>query len=171
MWLVFANRNKRWEYNNMEFDESGNPQHPHKLTFEGEEVGVVRAVFRELIYNLALKGNSGSISSYDAKVANWEDYSEDERRAVLVHHYENIVERLEEFHENTDDAISEIPDITGQAPFLNEEISLRHELGERALILANQIRGKASEHFSRVKPDVDVDKEFSGLLGGEQSSS
>ena len=131
----------------MQFGQSGNPESPFKLVFEGDEVDVVRAVYREMIYNLALHGNVGSISNYDATVAGWE---EGENQSVIVPSYTSVTDKLEDFHANTDEAITEIIEVTGLPPYANEYIHERHTLGQTALELANTIRETATLETSTI---------------------
>lgn len=126
----------------MKFEETGDAEHPHRLTFEGDEVETVRAAFREEIHNLARKGNVGSISDYDATVAGWEDESQAE--ALRVCHYTSITDRLEGFHFSTDDAIVEVTEVSGVPAFDNEDIYRRYQLGQRALELAAAIHQAAT---------------------------
>lgn len=146
----------------MKFEETGNINYPHKLTFQGEEITIIRAVFKEYIYNLARKGNTGSISDYDVWVAGW-IYGKDQ--AMLVRSYESVVEKLETFSSATDEAIGEIPQITGVSPFANRDIPKRYKLGKAALDLAITIRQRAA---AEVFVEGLSDSEISEFLEGSQ---
>lgn len=122
----------------MEFRDTGRDEHPYELMFEVDEIEVVRAVFRELIFRLAQKGNPGSISEFDLSLADWDD--ESGPRSALITSYEDFAELFEDFYGNTNDAIVEIARESADPPFLNDYIILRHDLGERALKLAEEIR-------------------------------
>lgn len=125
----------------MQFGKSGDPERPFRITFEGDEVDVVRAAYRELIHNLASRGNTGSISEYETVVAGWEEGGD---RAVIIQNFVDITERLDEFHENTDEAIAEITEVTAVPAYANEHIHKRYMLGKMALQLADDVRAAAT---------------------------
>jgi hypothetical protein len=125
----------------MRYEETGKADYPHRLVFEGPEVGIVRAVYREAIYNLARRGNAGSISDFDASIAGWEDKAEE--MAIRVGDSTSVTDRLEEFHANTGDAITEIPEATSVPAFESDDIHKRHILGQKALDLAEAIHEEA----------------------------
>lgn len=146
----------------MKFEETGNIQNPHRLTFEGEEPAIVSAVWREFIYNLVCKGRADLISDFDAWVAGWQD---EKNQSVQVRSYESVVEKLETFHNNTVEAIKEIPETTSVPPFASRDILKRYKLGKAAFELANTIRQQvAREVFIE---DIS-DSEISRFLGGGQ---
>jgi hypothetical protein len=130
----------------MKYEQTGDELTPHKITFKGEEVPLVRAVFREAIYNLARKGNPGSISGYEATVAGWKDGQR--KGSVSVISYVSVTDRLEEFHTNTGDAITDIVDVSGIPAFENDAIHRRYMLGQRALLLAGEIEAAALQRVS-----------------------
>lgn len=126
----------------MEFQKTNDKEHPHKLTFGGSEPETVRAAYREYLYQLALKGNTGSISDYEVHIAGWEDG--EEPRSILPNSYETVVTILEDFAEHTDEVIQRIPEETGVPAYQSEDIAERHALGKRALQLAQEIRDTVS---------------------------
>jgi hypothetical protein len=149
----------------MEFGQAGTPKHPHHLIFEGWEVGLMGAVFRETIYNLARRGNTGSISEYDASVAKWDnDATQGE---MLVLDYTSVTEKLEEFHSNTDSAIGEIAELTGLPPYDNDYIPIRYDLGQKAHKLAEAINREAISVTSTDRLDEEL-AELAEEQGGSQ---
>jgi hypothetical protein len=125
----------------MRYEKTGEAGHPHRLVFEGSEVGIVRAVYREAIYNLARRGNAGSISDFDASIAGWDD--KEKTMTLRIVDPTSVTDRLEEFHANTGDAITEIPEATAVPPFESDDIHKRHILGQKALGLAEAIHEEA----------------------------
>ncbi|MBA3757835.1 hypothetical protein H0X09_03150 [Candidatus Saccharibacteria bacterium] len=147
----------------MNLEKTGDADHPYKLTFDEDEVEVVAAVFKEEIFQLARKGNTGSISGFDRYLASWE---EGEQRSAKIIDAEDFAEKFEDFHQRTDESIIEIAQESATPPFMNNDIVYRYALGSKALKLAQAIREKAA-------PDLiieDLDKAFSPLLGGDESN-
>ncbi|MBI2008973.1 hypothetical protein HYS84_01005 [Candidatus Saccharibacteria bacterium] len=151
----------------MEFRETGRSSHPYQLAFHGDEPEAVRAAYREYIYNLALKGNTGSISDFEAYIAGWEE--DGEPHYVTPISYESVVEVLDEFAEHTDEVIQSIPEETGVPAFASDDIGERYRLGKKAVALAQQIREKAPKPKIQGIEDVEVeavvtDEDISKLL-------
>lgn len=142
-------------------DESS---HKYQLTFSGDEVETVGAVWRERLYWLKTKGNCGSMGEFDAYIANWGGANRSSKksrieRAVKIFSAIEFASELEIFSERTDEAVGDLPEQTGIPPFRNRDISKRIQLGERALQLANEIRGQ-------LNPGIDfeaLESEFKGL--------
>lgn len=137
----------------MKFGESGIPENPLKMVFEGDEVEIIRAAFREHIYNLACTGNTGSISTFDATVAGWEPGVD---QAVHVTDHTEMTEKLDAFHEGTGEAISGITEVTGVPAHANEYIHERFLLGELSLKLAEDIREWAELGTSTAKLETEL---------------
>jgi len=154
----------------MQFEETGNISHPYKIVFEGEEIDVAKAVFREEMFNQARKGNVGSISDYDVEMASWDDLSETLPTRIVS--AGDFAQKFEDFHDATDDAIVEIAHSAGAAPFLSDEIVLRRTMGRQALELAGKIRQEATKQIGLDEVDIseiDIDAGISSLLNGERS--
>ena len=155
----------------MQFEKTDDSSHPYRLIFEGAEIETVKASFREEMFKHAKKGNVGSISDYDTTMADW-SYDQELMTTRLISP-DRFAERLEDFHEYTDEAIVDIALESSTPPFLNDDIILRRSLGAHALELANQIREEAAK-YQQISEEaieaVDMDVEFSGLLGDEDPS-
>jgi hypothetical protein len=127
----------------MEFKKlSDNPEYECSITFDKtHEQEVVRAVYREHITKLAQKGNIGSISKFDRRMSG---YGEDE--GVFLARFrssDHLIEQIEDFHNNTDSAVTEIA-LENTAPaYDNPFVADRLRLGESALRLAQAIRETA----------------------------
>lgn len=146
----------------MQFGESGNPEHPLAMTFEGDEVEIVRAVFREYIYSLASHGNTNSISAFDANVAGWETGQD---RVVHVQDHMEMTDRLDAFHDGTGEAIAEIAEVTGVPAHANEYLHERYLLGELAFKLAEDIREWAELGTSTSR----IEAEFADILNRQNN--
>jgi hypothetical protein len=120
----------------MKFEENPTPETPYGVTVDGEELQIVAAAFRERVYQYIVMGNSSSISRFDADLAGWE---EGPRRALL-NAPEELTDVLDAFHERTEEVIAGMPADINVPAFANPYISKRHQFGEKALKLADQIR-------------------------------
>lgn len=164
----------------MQFERLPNPK-PHEakviIVIEKDELEVVEAAFKEHIASLITKGNIGSVrefqqymaaASENASLANEEDENSLQIRAK-VHDYENsLVAVLDEFVENTPDAVREIIDITGVPPFLNDDILLRMRYARRAEELAAQIREAAGAQPAEIEDQEAVIEKFRKQLDGDE---
>lgn len=149
----------------MKFEETGEASHPFKVTFEGDEIDVVKAVFREEMFNQALKGNVGSISDYDVTMADWDGAKETLPTRIINPH--DFAQKFEDFDDATGDAIVDIAQEASVPPFLNDDIILRRKMGKQALDLANTIRSEAAKLSPLQSVDLDsldLDAEFGSLL-------
>lgn len=125
----------------MDIEVLDDGNYKYLLTFHNDEVEAVGAAFREHIYNLAVKGNTGSISSYEQDIArNWVNGGS--RGLYINNAEENVISVLEQFHEGTDESIMRIPETSGIPAFLSPNIADRKYLGEVALALAKEIKEK-----------------------------
>jgi hypothetical protein len=122
----------------MKFEEKPGSEHPYEVTFIGEEIKIIAAAFSERIYQLALRGNIGSVSLFDAALAGWEPTRKGQKASIGC--AEDLTEVLDSFHENTGDAITSMPGDINVPAFANRYIAKRHQLGTKALELAEQIR-------------------------------
>lgn len=154
----------------MEFEKTGDREHPYKITFEGEEIEVAKSVFREEMFRHAQKGNVGSISDYDMEMADWDEGFE--KLPTRIISASDFAQKFEDFHDATDDAIIAIAHESGTPPFLNDEIIIRRNMGKQALELANKIRAEYAKHTDLGSIDIgeiDIDAGISSLLNGERS--
>jgi hypothetical protein len=122
----------------MKFEENPGSEHPYEVTFIGEEIKVIASAFSEHIYQLALRGNIGSVSLFEAALAGWEPTRKGQKASIG--RAEDLTEVLDSFHENTGDAITSMPGDINVPAFANRYIAKRHQLGTKALELADQIR-------------------------------
>jgi hypothetical protein len=143
----------------MDYENTGSGSHPHRLTFDRQESMVVRAAFREHIFYLALKGNTGSMEDYEANISGWEN--DGDSRALRPNRPSDVAEVLDDFAERTEEVIQSIPQETGVPAFLNDDIGERHRLGALAMDLADEIREKTANDklppMDSIDPVVDDD--------------
>lgn len=125
----------------MEYKRLDSTDHPHLLTFDADEAEVVRAAFREHIFYLAMKGNTGSMENYEATISGWEDNGDS--HALKPNKPGNVADVLEDFFDRTEEAIQSIPESTGVPAFQSDDIGERYRLGQLAMELATEIRDKA----------------------------
>lgn len=124
----------------MQYEQTGDHEHPYKLTFEGDEPEVIRAAYREHIYHLAAKGNTGSMEDYEAAISGWE--ADGKPKSLLPTNPENIAHVLDNFWDRTEDEIQRIPETNSVPAFQNDDIGERFRLGKMATTLAQEIREK-----------------------------
>ncbi|MBI4033449.1 hypothetical protein HY379_00440 [Candidatus Saccharibacteria bacterium] len=155
----------------MQFEKIGERSHPYMVTFEGDEIEVAKAVFREEMFHHAKKGNVGSISDYDVRMADWDVLSETLPTKII--NAIDFAQKFEDFYDATDDAIVEIALESGTPPFLNDEIVLRRTMGKQALELASKIKQEVAKQTGLGEVDIsqiDIDAGISSLLNGERST-
>lgn len=120
------------------------------------EIQIIQAAFREEVYRKAEQGTPSSISNYDAIIADGDIKKEPVR--IPIPKPAEFVRLLEEFHNNTEDAIMEIPQITNIPAFANNEIPNRINLGRGALTLAVDFKSALEKFDSWVDlKDIDAD--------------
>ena len=145
------------QHSAMEFRNSKNPERPIMLVFSDGEPRVMAAAYREQIYDLAMKGNTSSISDYEAMISGW---ANEEVKTLIPLHYNHVATVLDEFAERTAEVIQEIPNITGLAPFVSDDIGERFRLGKLAMKLAKEIRQKgAIFKIDDPEPTVEISDE------------
>jgi hypothetical protein len=112
----------------------------YKLTLEGEEVEAVAAAYREHIFNSVRKDQTEVISDFDATVADWPENRT--KSWISFNDPEVVLKKLDDFVNQTAEAIHLIPEQTKEPPFKSRQIPERYWLGQVALGLTNQIRGE-----------------------------
>lgn len=124
----------------MKFEKlSADSEHECAITFDSEEEAeLIRAVYGEHIVSLAKKGNIGSISKFDRKMATYE--SGGEYKPMRFISADGLIRMIEDFHENTDTAVTEIALQGSEPDHDNWHVVERLELGEKALELSQLIR-------------------------------
>jgi len=122
----------------MEFEKTGDISHPYKLTFNEHETETVRAAYREHMYYLALKGNAGSMSEYEAHISGWEE--DGQPKSIRPLSPSSVAEVLDDFSERTEEVIATIPETTGIAAFQSDDIGERLRLGRLAAGLATELK-------------------------------
>lgn len=123
----------------MDYEKLTDEEHQCGLRFSQDEASVVRAVYREHMSALASKGNNSSISEFDIEMSDYGTSGARGFKKFLTH--ETIVTMLNNFHENTDDAVTNIANSVGVPGYDNMFMSRRITLGKDALKLAVQIEG------------------------------
>jgi hypothetical protein len=126
----------------MQYEKLNDSEHPHKVIFTGSEAEIVRAAYREHIYYLAMKGNTGSMEDYEAHISGWEE--DGEPRSLRPIRPTNIAEVLDDFADRTEEVIQGIPESTGVPAFQSDDIGERFRLGKMATALAREIRDKTA---------------------------
>jgi hypothetical protein len=124
-----------WYFCEMEVNESTRPDYKYTVALNESETIVTIAAYREHVFSLSSKGNSGSIHPFDVALAEWDNkelyyYTNDNSGTEGV---------LRDFHERTDEAITSIPSETNLPPYANPHIGSRYKLGQQALILADKM--------------------------------
>ncbi len=138
-------------------DESEYPDHPYRIKFDTvEEVEIVRSAFREIIYRRARTGNSGSISKFDLHFIEKIGTRDAGSTVLAKRSLLKLIDTLEEFHENTDDALTEIPDVSMEPAYTNDHLLERSRLGREALELANQIKSAESSLIGEDETEATV---------------
>ena len=153
----------------MQFEHTGKDDFPYLVTFEGDEIKTVCAVFREEMFDHAKKGNVGSISDYDADMGDWDDMLD--TLPTKLNSVDRMIERLERFHDATDDAIVSFAQEATWPPFLNDDIIVRRRMGKHALELANQLSELSSQtpHLRDINVEaVDFEAELARLTETEE---
>lgn len=92
----------------MKFEKlSADSEHECAIAFDSEEEAeLIRAVYGEHVVNLAKKGNVGSISQFDRKMATYGNGGKYESMRFIS--ADRLIGMIEDFHENTDEAVTEI---------------------------------------------------------------
>lgn len=128
-------------------DLPDNPEQQCQVTFEDHETPCIRAVYREHIDTLAQKGNVGSISDHDRYLSEYgvNGYYP----AVPFISAESLIEKLNEFYENTDSAITLIANSSYAPPHENHYIVDRYDLGQQALALTVEVQQEAEPSFTK----------------------
>ncbi len=121
----------------MEFEFiENNPDHKIKIRFNDEEAEVIRAVYLEGINRDAKLGNT-TVSDFDWSMAG---YGMDENPPwKLFISSERLIEKLNDFHERTDEVITEIALDCALPDYDNWQTLYRNSLGGKALDLANEL--------------------------------
>jgi hypothetical protein len=130
----------------MELRPSNNENFPIKLSFIGEEVTILSAVFKEHIHDLITKGESDSIPDFMLVLAGWTDQdTENGLTSIDLDVHTHLTVPLHNFYDRTRDAIGEMASSGGLPPFNNPLIVKRYKLGHSALKLANDIEERLEE--------------------------
>jgi hypothetical protein len=124
----------------MDFRLNSDAQYTNRyhVTFSPDEAEAVSAAYSEHVHELAVKGNSGSISDFATSVASWK-CNPNQLKSVYTNSVGSINEVLNAFFERTADVIAELPDTTLVPAFRNKDIGLRQALGEKATQLAEEL--------------------------------
>jgi len=145
----------------MDFELTNHETTPQSLTFAGDEIQLMAAVYTETMYVRALRANSSSISPNDAWIANW---VRQEARTVRAANHNSIADVLREFHERTDDAMTEIPQAVGAPAFRCRDLVERFRLGAKALELAEEIEHKAAQVLLEAQTADEIAADFQHFL-------
>lgn len=144
----------------MEYGKTGNPKIPHRFTFKGWEVTVVRAAYTESTIHRELKGNSSSVSEFDALIVN---HPKSKKQMVLYPaSATSIAEVLEEFVERTDSEAADIAHLP-MASFENNLVARRRELGQWAVELAREIRETADREPTLAEAESQILEDIRNL--------
>jgi len=145
----------------MDFRLTNHETSPQALTFVGDEIGLMAAVYTEAIYVRALRGNSSSISGNDVWIADW---VRQEPRTVETADYSSIADVLRDFHARTGEAMTEIPQAVLAAAYRCRDLAERFRLGARALELAEEIERKAAPVLLGAQTADEIAAEFQHFL-------
>lgn len=144
----------------MEFKERPNDaEHRCEMRFTAEEAEVVRAVYLEMINNSAENGNT-TVSDFDWDMCVYGEGADEPSWRKFVKP-EGLIEKLIDFHNRTEEAITNIALDSSLPAHANWHTYERHLLGERACDLAHEIEsnipfvgpieipepGETPEHF------------------------
>ncbi len=108
-----------------------------------EEAEVISAVYAEHIANLAKVGNIGSIQPFDILMSNYSGAEDETYPYQTFRSAQSLIEMVQDFHDNTDEAATEIALDGSQPSYKNCHISERLELGEKALKLIEKLQEEA----------------------------
>lgn len=159
----------------MKFEPIPSDEFLIRITFETEDIETVAAVYSEHMQTLRSKGNDGSISEFDEKMANPDYTTSDEKyekafiftNPSLVH----LQEVFQDFADRTEDEVKRIAEHELVPPFLVSRYQTeRRWLGEEALDMAQKLGGMAMKASDIVIGPEEVSQMFSGLddfLGGQ----
>jgi len=121
----------------MEYGKTNDPDRPYKFTFGGWEIKVVQAAYTESTIHRELKGNSSSVSDFDAFIVGFPKSKK--KMELYPTSTSSIAEILEEFADRTDDEVNEIVRLPIPS-YENRYVAQRRMLGEWATDLAAEIR-------------------------------
>lgn len=152
----------------MHFDELPKEEGkgPYVFSFEPDELEVVAAAFREHVYRTVV-ANPGSVENFDMRVSEWDQGASP--RSMRVYDHKIVIDMLKEFYEETREAMSEIPAISGVPPNLNDDIPTRYDLGQKALKLAKHTEEVIGAYYAPTESELslgveDMDEELRRLL-------
>ena len=150
----------------MKFEVLEEEYSPYRITFEGKEIDVIAKAFMEDISLRIQKGNTGSYTEFDKRLAKWERDDED-IKIERFPSYISLAEKLEAFHDRTDDMLFEMASEKTIPEHLKTHIIDRDNLGKLALKMAINLR-ESGIAAARNMPDpnnLDLDAELNDLLG------
>lgn len=122
----------------MEFKERpSDPEHRCEMRFTYEEAEVIRAVYLEMINNSAENGNT-TVSDFDWDMCVYGEGPNEPSWRKFVKP-EGLIEKLDDFHDRTDEAITDIALGDSMPAHANWHTYERNLLGKRACDLAREI--------------------------------
>lgn len=152
----------------MKFEETKNPEAPYRVTFERKEIQVVLGVVAEAVIELARREESDSFPIAQWGLSDWKpptngNYNRLKPRSIHIKDPYELAKLFKGFHEDTSSAVVKFDEESEEAPFSNHGLIVRHELGEIALRLAEQL---SEEAIGRMGDSVDYG--LSQLLDRDQ---